>query len=329
MTFNQSETRVRTTSLCLSMIAFLAVSAGASTGMAQQTRADTAASITLPNTRVHILHSRVNGRTYRIQVALPSAYINAPPGDRGRYSTLYLLDVVGNMFPFVYGFQQYAGFVHPSTTILVGVAPVEAPGTRPDRLLFDYTPPLTAADSAYFKGKPFPMPTGGGAPQFLRVLKEEIIPLIDSSYRTSGDRGIEGISLAGFFVAYAMLEEPDLFNRYAMISPSLWYPWGQEKGLILAREPEFAKQHQTFRKTVYVNVGSEENSAMIAAAWRFVRQLCSSLTQGNYKGLDLGAETIAGAPHGSPLAIMRSLRALYPWDSTEVRIGRGVMQDCR
>jgi hypothetical protein len=45
--------------------------------------------------------------------------------------------------------------------------------------------------------------------------------------------------------------------------------------------------------------------------------------------LDLGAETLAGQPHGSPVARMRSLFALYPADSTGVKPGRGVMQDCR
>jgi hypothetical protein len=195
---------------------------------------------------------------------------------------------------------------------------------------FDYAAPLTAADSQYFKrtgiGAP---PLVGGAPKFLRVLKEEIIPLIDRSYRTSGDRGIEGGSLAGFFVAYAMFEEPDLFTRYLMISPSLWYPWGRDKGMILEREPEFAKQHPTFQKTVYVNVGSEENSTMIAVAWQFVRQLCNSITNGNYKGLDLGAETIEGMLHVSPTAVLRAFSAVYPADSTGVKPGRGVMQDCR
>jgi predicted alpha/beta superfamily hydrolase len=301
-----------------------------STAIAQQTRVDTAPTVTLPNTHQHVLHSRVNGRTYVIQAALPSAYVNARPSDMARYPTLYLLDIAGaGSFALLYAHQQSLAFLHPTRTILVGVAAVEPSERKWYDREFDWTPPLTAADSQYFKRTGGTPPLLGGAPQFLRVLKEEIIPLIDSSYRTSGDRGIEGVSMGGLFVAYAMLEEPDLFTRYAMISPSLWYPWGREKGIILAREPEFAKQHPNFRKTVYVNVGSEEDSGMIAVAWQFVTQLCKSMSDGYYKGLDLGAETIAGQPHGSPLARMRSLLALYPADSTGVKPGRRVMQDCR
>jgi len=311
----------------LTVFGLLAAGTGVSTGIAQQTRADTAPAVTLPNTHLHVLHSRVNGRTYLIQVALPSAYVNARPGDLARYPTVYLLDM--GTFPLLYAHQQFGAFVHPTRTILVGVAAVEPSQSKWFDREFDYTPPLTAADSQYFKRTGGTPPLLGGAPQFLCVLKQEIIPLIDSVYPTSGDRSIEGVSLGALFVAYAMFEEPDLFTRYAMISPSLWYPWGREKGIILAREPEFAKQHPTFQKTVYVNVGSEENSSMIAVAWQFVRQLCSSISNGYYKGLDLGAETIAGMPHDSPAAQVRALAALYPADSTAVKPGRGGMQDCR
>jgi predicted alpha/beta superfamily hydrolase len=319
--------RRRPRAIPLSVFGLLAACAGASTGIAQQTRADTAPPVMLRNTHVHTVHSRVNGRTYLIQVALPSAYVNAGPRDVARYPTVYLLDM--GMFALLYAQQQFAAFLHPTRTILVGVSVPADTLKKWDDREFDYTAPLTPADSQYFKRTGVTPPLGGGAPQFLRVLKEEIIPLIDRTYRTSDDRGIEGVSLGGFFVAYAMLEEPELFTRYGMISPSLWYPWGREKGMILAREPDFAKQHPTFHKNVYINVGSEENSSMIAAAWQFVRQLCNSMSNGYYKGLDLGAETIAGMPHGSPIAQMRATGALYPADSNGVKPGRGVMQDCR
>ena len=313
----------------VSLILFgsLLAGAGASTGIAQQPRADTAPAVTLRNTHQHVLHSRVNGRTYVIQVALPSAYVNARPGDSARYPTLYLIG--GGDFTLLLAQQQLASFLQPTRTILVGMwVPADSQMKWYDRES-DYTAPLTAADSQYFKRTGITPPKGGGAPSFLRVLKEEIIPLIDRYYPTSSDRGIEGVSLGGFFVAYAMLEEPDLFMRYAMVSPSLWYPWGREKGMILEREPEFAQQHPTFQKTIYVSVGSEEDPGMIAVAWQFVRQLCASISNGYYKGLDLGAETIAGQAHGSPVARLRAFSALYPADTTASKPGRGVMRGCR
>jgi predicted alpha/beta superfamily hydrolase len=315
------------TTVLLIVSGSLVAGAGASTSIAQQTRVDTAPSITLPDTHLHVLHSRVNGRTYRIKVGLPRAYVGAPSGDTARYPTLYFLDPLDNgAYPLLYGFQQVAR----SKAIVVGVSAVEPRDMKPTDREFDYTPPLlTAADSQYFTRRGWTYPHVGGAPKFLHVLKEEIIPLIDSAYRTSGDRGIEGVSFGGLFVAFAMLEEPDLFTRYSMVSPSLWYPWGREKGMILTREPGFAKQHPTFRKSVCVSVGSEENPTMLTVAWQFVDQLCTSLSNGFYKGLDLGAETIAGGVHGAPNSLMRGLNGVYPWDSTAVRLGRGVMGNCR
>lgn len=312
----------------LALFVLVAAAGGVSTGTAQQSQTSNATTVTLPNTYEFALRSKVNGRAYLIQVALPRAYVSAKPEDQTRYPVLYLLD--GNLdFPLLYSQMQFAALGQPTRTmpILVGVV---APDDPKKWRSVDFTPPLTAADSEYFKGKPFPPPELGGAPQFLRVLKEEVIPLIDKTYRTSGDRGIEGTSFGGLFVAYAMLEEPDLFTRYAMISPSLWYPWGRREGMILQREPDFAKQHPTFAKTVYLSLGSEEGSVdLTAATWQFVRQLCDSMRKGYYKGLDMGAETLAGQPHGSSAARVRVLNALYPADLNGIKPGRGITQDCR
>jgi predicted alpha/beta superfamily hydrolase len=283
--------------------------------------------VTLPNTHVHVLRSRVNGREYLIQVALPSSYVNAKPGDASRYPTLYLLD--GQLdFLLLYSDMQFISLVRPTNLILVGVSAADSQFVRRS---FDYTPPLTTADSAWvdsaFGG--FRGPPQGGARHFLRVLKEEVIPLIDRSYRTSGDRGIVGGSLAGLFVAYAMLEEPDLFMRYAMISPSLWYPFAaRDKHLILDREPEFARRHPTFPKTVFISVGSEEDPGMVSVAQRFLWQLCGSLSEGNLKGLDLASEILPGERHASVAARLHVPGTLYPADSA-IKPRRAAMQGCR
>src|SRR5687768_12984642 len=46
---------------------------------------------TLPNTEVHALRSRVNGREYHLAVALPMRYRDAG-ADTMRYPVLYVLD---------------------------------------------------------------------------------------------------------------------------------------------------------------------------------------------------------------------------------------------
>lgn len=69
-------------------------------------------------------------------------------------------------------------------------------------------------------------PTAGASAAFRAHLREEIKPLIERSYRTSGDDSLIGESLAGLFVIETWLQEPNLFDGYAAIDPSLW--WDKE-----------------------------------------------------------------------------------------------------
>jgi uncharacterized protein len=96
--------------------------------------------------------------------------------------------------------------------------------------------------------------------------------------------------MGGLFVAYAMLEAPDLFTRYAMTSPGLWW----KDRMIIKREPEFAKQHPVIPKRIFLSIGSGEGSEMAGVMYEFARRLCSSFSKGDYKGLELIVESIPG-----------------------------------
>ena len=61
-----------------------------------------------------------------------------------------------------------------------------------------------------------------GADHFLSFIEKELIPHIDKSYRSNGQRTIRGTSLSGLFVMYAFLEKPELFNNYIGNSAG-WY----------------------------------------------------------------------------------------------------------
>ena len=51
---------------------------------------------------------------------------------------------------------------------------------------------------------------GGGARAFLSFIKEELIPVVDTRYRTNpSDRALSGASYAGLFTLYALFEEPE------------------------------------------------------------------------------------------------------------------------
>jgi predicted alpha/beta superfamily hydrolase len=65
-----------------------------------------------------------------------------------------------------------------------------------------------------------PAPQSAGAAEFLEFIEKELIPYIESKYRTSADRILCGQSLSGVFTIYAFLARPKLFNSYIASSGS-------------------------------------------------------------------------------------------------------------
>ena len=79
-------------------------------------------------------------------------------------------------------------------------------------------------------------PCTRGADNYLRLLTEEIIPMVEKEIGgVPCWRGIAGYSLAGLFVLYAIYQT-DLFSRVGSMSGSLWFPGMKE--YIFSREPK-------------------------------------------------------------------------------------------
>ena len=58
--------------------------------------------------------------------------------------------------------------------------------------------------------------SGGGAPDFLRFISEELMPFVNANYPADADDcGLAGDSLGGLFVLYAMLANPGKFRQGA------------------------------------------------------------------------------------------------------------------
>lgn len=63
----------------------------------------------------------------------------------------------------------------------------------------------------------------GNAENFYLYVSTEIIPYIDSNYRTLNNRMAVGHSLSASFVLDSFIKNPNLFNAYIAISPNLAY----------------------------------------------------------------------------------------------------------
>lgn len=63
----------------------------------------------------------------------------------------------------------------------------------------------------------------GNADNFLSYIESEVIPYVNSKYRTLNQNNAVGHSLGASFILYSLLEKPNLFQNYIAISPNLAY----------------------------------------------------------------------------------------------------------
>jgi predicted alpha/beta superfamily hydrolase len=158
------------------------------------------------------IDSKELGEARRVNVYLPAAYA-ARPG--ARLPVLYLLDGgTAEDFLHVAGLVQVSaanGTMRPF--VLVGIE-----NTQRRR---DLTGPTDSASDKKIA------PRVGGSAEFRAFLRKELLPQVKARYRTTGETAVVGESLAGLFVVETFLLEPDLFDTYIAVDPSLW--WNERK----------------------------------------------------------------------------------------------------
>jgi predicted alpha/beta superfamily hydrolase len=150
-------------------------------------------------------------------------------------------------------------------------------------------------------------PTSGGAAKFLKFFETELIPFIDSRYRTHPYRVISGWSLGGLFTLHAFLNKPDLFDAYIAVSPSMWWdnqlPVNQAEALI--------KKGKINTKPLVVTLGSQEKGSSMERP--ITGRLVPLLKNGpqkipNFHFLEIEGENHFHTPYKG---FYEGLRALY------------------
>ena len=250
-----------------------------------------------------------NGKNYRLLISLPKNYSKT---DTTKYPVLYLLD--GNyIFPIAHSTRQLLDFTSSlEDLIIVGIGYTWQQSYTPwfTGRWNDLTPTHdTVADTSrsfvtMLNLKPGEL-TSGGADEFIKILKNELIPFIEKQYKTNGDKGIEGHSFGGLFATYCLFQKPQLFNRYGINSPSLW--WDNNK--LFEIEKNFAAKNKNLNAQVFISVGNKEGESMYPKMTAFT----DTLKAHNYAGLSLTSQVFEGEGHFSvvPASISRTLRVLY------------------
>jgi predicted alpha/beta superfamily hydrolase len=93
----------------------------------------------------------------------------------------------------------------------------------------------------------------GKSEAFRRFIRDELMPQVKERYRTTGETGIIGESFAGLFVIETFLLEPDLFDTYVAVDPSLWW---NDQGLVNGAAARLRAQLK-LKKTLYLASSSD------------------------------------------------------------------------
>jgi len=206
------------------------------------------------------IHSNVLDEDRVLNIFLPQGYT---ADTAASYPVIYLLDgSLDEDIIHVGGAVQFASFewikwLPPS--IVVGIANVDRKR--------DFTFPTTiTSDKEKF-------PTTGGSSNFIRYLGDEVVPFVEQHYRTGPDRMLIGQSLGGLLATEVLFKRPGLFNRYMIVSPSLW--WDQMS--LLKQEPEFVVNKDSAPEMVFIAVGNE-GKGMVGPAKRLAATLKKKTT---------------------------------------------------
>ena len=160
-------------------------------------------------------------------VYMPPSYSDTTSTPQ-HYPVLFLLDGDAH-FHSVSGLVQILGTGVNGTFAIPEMIVVAIPNTDRTR---DLTPTHATAGP---DGEPVPeFETSGGNPAFFTFLQEELIPHVESRFRTMPYRVFVGHSFGGITTLNALYTIPETFDAYVAIDPSLW--WDDEALLRKAKD---------------------------------------------------------------------------------------------
>lgn len=89
--------------------------------------------------------------------------------------------------------------------------------------------------------------------QFLTFIEKEVIPLIESKYRTTNIRSLFGHSLAGYFTVNTWLTKPELFEHYIAASPVLQV----NDKIVFSRYKAMLENGRTSNNSLYLSLAAK------------------------------------------------------------------------
>lgn len=240
----------------------------------------------LYNAERKIIFSENVDDTFNIFISLPDSYDNSIKS----YPVLYVLDgdIAFGMAASIARYLQIGENI--PELIVVGIGYGSLDKSAGEKRKRDYRPAKT-----------------GGAEYFLKFLEDELIPLIETNYRTIPEnKTIDGYSIGGLFCLYTLLTKPETFNRYIIGSPSL--AWDNYS--IFKYEEKSSEIIGEMKISVFISVGSEESDEKY---FNPIDKIVTQIQERNYTGLKLEAKVFDGSTHltGPPESLTHGLISVF------------------
>jgi len=244
-------------------------------------------------------YSKTVQDSFVISVQLPEEYGKDASIN---YPTVYMLDANFHFPTLAATVKQYemAGMLPP--IILIGI------GYKSFQLMDS----LRTRDYLY----PAALPSDeinavGGGQKFNDFISNQLIPRIDSSYKTiKTNRSLLGHSFGGYFSLYALLNQTEngktVFTNFVAASPSLWY----NKFYLNQLVDKLKSRTNTDTLNIFTTVGGLEN-----AEWDIApgTKLSENITNANFKTVKFQHKVYSNLGHMDVAAItfIQALQAFY------------------
>jgi len=251
--------------------------------------------VTLANTTTKELTSEYNGQKYQIKVHFPKNYNE---NKQKKYPVLYVLDAETNFGGVSYIVQRLIKDKLIPEILVVGIAY----NTDYKNFYKLRSRDLTPVHVKNLRPNHTPSPSGG-APLFSDFIEFELFPYINKNFRTQeNEKAIYGHSYGGLYSTYVFLKRPHMFNKYLILSPSLWY-----KNRILIDE---VKKIKPTKNNIKLYMASGELEPRIDDD---NREFMNILKNKNISGLKLKSEIKDNETHRTIFGVgfTNGLRFLY------------------
>ena len=124
----------------------------------------------------------------------------------------------------------------------------------------------------------------GNSDNFLGYVSSEVIPYINSNYRTLNHNIVVGHSLGASFILYSLLEKPNLFKNYIAISPNLAYD--EEKLGKALTNFDYSK----IKKPTLIYLSNANEGVEYWKEWKPARERVYSFLRDSLKNEDIKVE---------------------------------------